>query len=100
MSHIKVVEMKKKIPTEEELKELGVKSWGIWEKEKSVFDWSYSDTETCYILEGEVEVTDNSTGEKLEFKKGDLVQFPNGLECVWNVKKPVKKFYNFGDLKI
>ncbi|GAH84381.1 unnamed protein product [marine sediment metagenome] len=86
ISHTNVVEMKKKIPTEEELNELGVKSWGIWEKEKSVFDWSYSDTETCYILEGEIEVTDNSTGEKLEFKKGDLVQFPKGLECVWNVK--------------
>jgi len=49
-----VVEMKKKIPTEEELNELGVKSWGIWEKEKSVFDWSYSDTETCYILKREI----------------------------------------------
>jgi len=36
--------MKKKIPTEEELTKLGVKSWGIWEKEKSIFDWSYSDT--------------------------------------------------------
>ena len=92
--------MKKKIPTEEELNELGVKSWGIWEKEKSVFDWSYSDTETCYILKGEIEVTDNSTGEKLEFKKGDLVQFPKGLECVWNVKQPVRKYYNFGDLNI
>ena len=100
ISHKNVVEMKKKIPTEEELNELGVKSWGIWEKEKSVFDWSYSDTETCYILEGEIEVTDNSTGEKLDFKKGDLVQFPKGLECVWNVKKPVRKYYNFGDLKI
>ena len=59
----------KKIPTEEELIELGVKSWDIWEKEKSVFDWSYSDTETCFILEGEVEVIDNTSGEKLEFKK-------------------------------
>ena len=92
--------MKKKIPTEVELKKLGVKSWGIWEKEKSIFDWSYSDTETCYILEGEVEVTDNSTGEKIEFKKGDLVQFPKGLECVWNVKRPVRKHYTFGDLNI
>ena len=87
--------MKKKIPTEEELAKLGVKSWGIWEKEKSVFDWSYSDTETCYILEGEVEVTDPQTGEKIEFGKGDLVQFEKGLKCVWKVKKPVRKYYNF-----
>lgn len=92
--------MKKKIPTEEELDKLGVNYWGVWEKEKSIFDWSYSDTETCYILEGEVEVTDNASGEKLEFAKGDLVQFPKGLECVWNIKKPVRKYYNFGDLNI
>ncbi len=92
--------MKKKLPSEEELDKLGVKSWGIWEKEKSIFDYSYDDTETCYILDGEVEVTDNKSGEKLEFKKGDLVQFPKGLECVWNVRKPVRKHYNFGDLEI
>ncbi|MHA1105957.1 MAG: cupin domain-containing protein [Promethearchaeota archaeon] len=92
--------MKKKIPSEGELKNLNVESWGIWEKEKSIFDWSYSDTETCFILDGEVEVTDSETGEKLAFKKGDLVQFPKGLNCVWNVKKPVRKHYNFGDLEI
>lgn len=91
--------MKKKLPTEEELKKLNVKSWGIWEKEASEFPWSYSDTETCYILEGEVEVV-GENGEKIEFKKGDLVQFPKGLKCTWNVKKPVKKYYNFGDLDI
>lgn len=92
--------MKKKIPTDEDLKKLSVKSWGTWEKETSVFDWYYNDTETCYILDGEVEVTDSETGEKLDFKKGDLVQFPKGLKCVWNVKKPVRKYYNFGDLDI
>jgi len=92
--------MKKKIPTDEDLKKLGVKSWGTWEKEKSVFDWYYNNTETCYILDGEVEVTDSETGEKLDFKKGDLVQFPKGLKCVWNVKKPVRKYYMFGDLEV
>jgi hypothetical protein len=92
--------MKKKQPSEELLKKLKVKSWGIWEKEKSEFPWSYDETETCYLLEGEVEVTDPSTGEKLEFKKGDLVQFPKGLTCKWNVKKPVRKYYKFGDLEI
>jgi uncharacterized cupin superfamily protein len=92
--------MKKKIPTEELLNKLSVKSWGTWEKEKSIFDWYYDETETCYILDGEVEVTDSKNGEKIEFKKGDLVQFPKGLNCVWNVKKPVRKYYKFGDLDI
>jgi uncharacterized cupin superfamily protein len=92
--------MKKKIPSDKELKDLDVENWGTWQKEKSIFDWYYDDTETCYILDGEVEVTDSDTGEKLSFKKGDLVQFPKGLKCVWNVKKPVRKYYNFGDLDI
>ncbi|MFW9949413.1 MAG: cupin domain-containing protein [Candidatus Thorarchaeota archaeon] len=92
--------MKKKNPTEDLLNKLKVKSWGTWEKEKSIFDWFYDETETCYILDGEVEVTDSKTGEKLQFQKGDLVQFQKGLNCVWNVKKPVRKYYQFGDLEI
>ena len=92
--------MKKKSPSEEELIKLNVKNWGVWTKEKSVFPWSYDETETCYVLEGEVEVTDSKSGEKLAFQKGDLVQFPKGLKCEWNVKKPVRKYYHFGDLEI
>ena len=97
------MKMSKKVPTQEELDKIKVKTWGTWTKEVSEFDWSYSGTETCYLLEGEVEVTDSETGEKIEFKKGDLVQFQDGLQCVWNVKKPVRKYYSFsydfGELK-
>jgi len=92
------MKMKKKVPSEEELKKLKVISWGMWSKEVSEFDWSYGDTETCYVLDGEVEVTDSETGEKIEFKKGDLVQFEKGLKCVWNVKRPIRKYFSF-DLK-
>ena len=87
--------MKKKLPSEADLEKLNVESWGTWNKEVSEFDWSYDDTETCYLLDGEVEVTDSKTGEKIEFKKGDLVQFEKGLKCIWNVKKPVRKYFNF-----
>ncbi|KKK46403.1 hypothetical protein LCGC14_1386160 [marine sediment metagenome] len=89
------MKMKKKIPTEEELKRLNVESWGTWNKEVSEFDWSYSDTETCYILDGDIEVTDSKTGDKIQFTKGDLVQFEKGLNCVWRVKKPVRKYFSF-----
>ena len=89
------MKMKKKIPTDDDLKRLDVESWGTWSKEVSEFDWSYGDTETCYILDGDVEVIDPSSGEKIEFKKGDLVQFEKGLKCVWNVKKPVRKYFSF-----
>ena len=94
--------MKKKKPSKEELEKLDVESWGTWEKEVSECDWSYGDTETFYVLDGEVEVEDPKTGEKIEFGKGDLVQFKKGLKCIWKVKKPIRKYYSydleFGDI--
>jgi len=29
------------------------------------------------------------------FGKGDLVTFPRGLSCTWDIRNPVKKHYNF-----
>ncbi len=81
-------------PTESELEELGVKSWPIWECEPSTFDWEYSDKETCYILEGKVTV--KSDDQEVSFGAGDLVIFPKGLKCVWNVEQAVRKHYKFG----
>jgi uncharacterized cupin superfamily protein len=78
-----------------EVESKGINSWPIWEKEVSEFDWYYSEKERCYFIEGEVEVTD-SDGNKYKIKKGDYVEFPEGLSCKWKVIKPVKKYYNFG----
>ncbi|MHA1268992.1 MAG: cupin domain-containing protein [Candidatus Helarchaeota archaeon] len=68
--------------------------WGIWEKEPSTFDWYYDTPESCYILEGEV-VVKTDDGEEVEIKAGDFVRFPQGLKCVWNVKKKIRKHYSF-----
>jgi uncharacterized protein len=78
----------------DELKRRGIFSWPIWTKEISRFDWSYTDPEECYLLEGQVEVVADN-GEKVAFGKGDFVTFPKGMSCTWNVKSPVKKHYNF-----
>jgi uncharacterized cupin superfamily protein len=68
--------------------------WPIWTCAPSSFDWSYSDRETCLILEGEVTV--KAKGKDYSFAAGDWVVFPKGLSCVWNVKKAVGKHYKFG----
>ena len=83
-----------KQPSDKDIENQGIKSWPIWEKEVSRFDWHYSDTEDCYLLEGEV-VVETEDGEKVTFGKGDFVTFPKGLSCVWDIKAPVKKHYNF-----
>ena len=83
-------------PDSKRLETLGVKTWPIWTKEESEFPWSYSDTETCYLLEGEVEVTPEG-GEPVRFGQGDLVTFPKGMSCTWKITRAVKKHYTFGE---
>ena len=80
--------------TEEE--SAACKSWPVWACEPSKFDWDYTQTETCLVLEGKVTVSDRpATGEAVTFGPGDLVVFPVDLRCTWKVQEPVKKHYNF-----
>lgn len=80
-------------PDVKQLEELNVKSWPIWTKEPSTFDWRYADQETCYLLEGEVTVTTDQG--LVTVHKGDLVTFPKGLSCTWRVTQAVRKHYRF-----
>jgi uncharacterized cupin superfamily protein len=41
-------------------------------------------------------VTVESPDETVSFGPGDMVVFPQGLDCTWNVKKTVRKHYQFG----
>ena len=77
-----------------EISKKGVFSWPIWSCEMSEFDWEYDDKESCYLLEGEVEVL--TSLETVKFSSGDFVVFPKGLKCRWKVIKPVRKHYTFG----
>jgi uncharacterized cupin superfamily protein len=85
-------EVKKEKPSKEEIDKM-LNNWPTWTKEISTFDWFYDMEETCYIIEGEV-IVKTDTGE-VNIKAGDLVTFPKGLSCVWDVKKPIRKVYNF-----
>ena len=80
-------------PTDEQVREM--QSCPVWESPCDTFPWEYAEEETCYVTEGEVEVA-TEYGEVLRFGAGDLVTFPKGLKCVWEVRKPVRKHYRFG----
>ena len=73
---------------------MAVDSWPIWTKEVSVFPWTYDQTEVCYILEGEVIVTPDG-GEPVTIGEGDLVTFPKGMSCTWDIREPIRKHYLF-----
>ncbi len=87
-------EVQVKKPAPGELEQLGVPSWPIWTKEVSVFDWHYDEQEVCYFLAGQVEV--RTAQGTVRFGEGDLVTFPAGLSCTWDVRQPVRKHYRFG----
>jgi uncharacterized cupin superfamily protein len=78
----------------EELESLGVNDWPIWTRAVSRFDWTYDNQETCYILEGAITVTPEG-GDPVSIVAGDLVIFPQGMSCVWEVTAPVSKHYRF-----
>ncbi len=83
-------------PSDAQLNERGIHNWPIWTKEISTFPWSYDSEETCFFLEGEVEVIPEN-GQPVCIAKGDLVTFPKGMSCTWVIKKPVRKHYSFAD---
>ena len=81
-------------PSPERLDALGVNNWPIWTREVSTFPWTYDKSETCLFLEGDVIVTPDG-GEPVHMGKGDLVTFPAGMSCTWEIREPVRKHYNF-----
>ncbi len=92
MASIKDIVVRK--PSEEEAVEC--KNWPVWSCQESEFDWDYTQSETCLILEGRVAISDRPAGdESVTFGPGDLVTLPIGLKCVWKVTQAVKKHYSF-----
>jgi uncharacterized protein len=91
------IAMKIKIskPSKDEIERMNVYQWPIWEKEESNFPWTYDAEETCFIIEGHVFVV--TQWETVEIQPGDLVVFPAGLSCQWDIRKAVRKHYQFAN---
>jgi len=78
-------------PTDREI--AAMKTKPVWTCGISQFYWDYDSEETSLLVEGEVTV--NYGDKSVNFGAGDFVVFPEGLSCVWQVKKAVKKHYMF-----
>ena len=74
----------------------GIKNWPIWECEPSNFSWNYNEKEICLIIEGEANIK-TEAGEIYFIKSGDLVEFPKGLSCEWQIIKSIKKHFRLGE---
>jgi hypothetical protein len=65
---------------------------GIWYSEIGKWTISYTEEETCRIMEGESIITDNS-GHSTTVKKGDSFVIPRGFVGTWEVVVPTKKTF-------
>ena len=74
----------------------GIKNWPIWEREPCNFSWIYREKEICYIIEGEAKIKAEA-GESYLINSGDLVEFPEGLSCEWQIIKSLKKHFRLGE---
>ncbi len=90
MKSIKVVHN----PSQMDLDVMGVMQWALWCKEASAFPWHYDCEETCYFIAGRVTVTPEG-GEAVTMGQGDLVTFPEGMHCTWEIHEAVEKHYRF-----
>ncbi len=81
-------------PSPMKLEVMGIERWGIWRKQVAVFPWTNNQQETCYILRGRFTVTPDD-GDPQEFKRGDLITFPAGMSCTWDILEDVEKYYDF-----
>ncbi len=72
-----------------------MKNWPTWECEPSTFEWSYKEKETCLIVQGEAKIKTSSNTQTI--KSGDLVTFPKGFNCIWEISKTIKKHYRLGE---
>ena len=53
------------------------------------------DKDICLMLAGAVILTP-FCGEPVKIGEGDLVVFPAGIDCRWDMHKAVRKYYRFG----
>jgi len=72
------------------------KRWSTWGCGVSKFPWTYSDAETALIITGKVTVTPKGQEQGVLIEAGDLVTFPEGMSCTWDVHEKLEKHYSFG----
>ena len=66
---------------------------GVWQCDNNVHQMSDCPyDEFVYLIEGELEIT-HEDGRSTTYQAGESFVMPKGTNCVWNVRKPIKKIY-------
>ena len=67
-------------------------SFGVWQRDRQSRHFERTYHESAYIIEGEVEITDED-GERVVAGPGDILVTPQGSKGYWKNLSPVKKVW-------
>ena len=65
---------------------------GFWQSEVGKWRISYTQEETCYLLEG-VSIVSDEDGNATTLRAGDSFVIPKGFVGTWEVVEPSRKLY-------
>lgn len=65
---------------------------GFWQSEVGKWRISYTEEETCYLLEG-VSIVSDEDGNATTLRAGDSFVIPKGFVGTWEVVEPSRKLY-------
>ena len=65
---------------------------GIWRSSVGTWRVRYTENELCVLTSGRVRIRDTAGGS-WTFGPGDCFVIPSGVEGVWEVLEPARKFY-------
>jgi uncharacterized cupin superfamily protein len=71
-------------------------SAGLWERDVQRRYFERAHHEVAFIIEGEVEITDDD-GNLIKAGPGDILVTPKGSKGYWKSERPVKKFWAIYD---
>ena len=69
----------------------GLLSYGLWDCTAGAFRWTFYSDEIVHILEGEVTVRVDPSGEPRVLRAGDVAYFARGLVTIWEIDRYVRK---------
>lgn len=61
----------------------------VWECTPGIFEWHYKKDEVLIVLSGSATIS--TDGDERRFGPGDVVFFPAGTICTWQVIEPLRK---------
>jgi uncharacterized cupin superfamily protein len=72
----------------EEQRARGVDTWPARRHERHRIPVQYQEETVCFVAEGSARI--ETEDGNVEIEPGDLVTFPEGLDCTWHLREPLQ----------